>query len=106
MLIWVGDCAQLSMALTFDIGPVGPRVTLDPERLIAADTTAVTDYLATQLARHYPGLTSDATRCLTITKELNKTIEMANDTFLKQEQRSASKKTNKNKNSDPINGSA
>ena len=50
------------MAIKADFGPMGPWVTLDPDRLIAADTSAVTEYLATQLAQHYHALTSAAVK--------------------------------------------
>ena len=106
MPIWISGRAQLSMALKFDVGPMGLRVTLDPERLIAADTTAVIDYLASQLAVHYQALTFPAVKWSAVTKELSKTIDTAYTTYLNQEkQRNANKKTQKNIN-DTTNDSA
>ena len=92
MPIWSGGKPQLSISLKFDIGPMGPRVTLDPERLIAADTQAVQDYLTSQLAAKYPDLTSVAAKWSTVRRDLTKTIDNTHTVYLNQ---SLAKKSNK-----------
>ena len=57
--MWTSGRAQLSVALKFDTGPMGQRVMLNPESLIAADTTAVIDYITAQLSKQYPLTNSD-----------------------------------------------
>ena len=71
---------------------MGPRVTLDPERLIAADTQAVLDYLTSQLGAKYPDLTSVAVKWSTVRRNLAKTIDNVHTVFLNQ---SSAKKSNK-----------
>ena len=71
---------------------MGPRVTLDPEKLIAVDTQAVIDYLTSQLALQYAALTSTAAKWSAVTHELSKTIDTAHTTYLNQ---SSAKKTQK-----------
>ena len=96
MPIWSGGKPQLLISLKFDIGPLGPRVTLDPEKLIAADTQAVLNYVTTQLTAKYPDLTSVAAKWATVRRDLA-TIDNVHTVFLNQ---STAKKTNKD-NSEP-----
>ena len=93
MPIWSAGKPQLSISLKFDVGLLGPRITLDPERLIAADTEAVLDYITAQLAEKYQDLTSGAVKWLKVRRELTKTIDNSYTVYLNQ---SASKKSNKN----------
>ena len=97
MPIWSGGKPQLSISLKFDIGPLGPRITLDPERLIAADTQAVLDYVTTQLTEKYPDLTSVAAKWAKVRRDLAKTVDNTYTVFLNQ---STAKKSNKD-NSEP-----
>ena len=93
--IWAAGKPQLSIALKFDIGPLGPRITLDPDKLIAADTEAVLDYISSQLSEKYKDLTAGAARWLRVRKELSSTIDNSYNVFLSQ----STRKTNRN-NSD------
>ena len=97
MPIWSGGKPQLLISLKFDIGPLGPRVTLDPEKLIAPDTQAVLNYVTTQLTAKYPDLISVAAKWATVRRDLAKTIDNTYTVFLNQ---STVKKSNKD-NSEP-----
>ena len=92
MPIWSGGKPQLSISLKFDIGLLGPRITLDPERLIAANTEAVLNYITTQLAEKYPDLISGAAKWTKVRRDLAKTVDNSYTVYLNQ---SASKKLNK-----------
>ena len=102
MPIWSGGRAQLLLALKYDVGPMGPRVTLDPDKLIATDTQAMIDYLASQLASHYAALTSVAVKWAAVTRANCKTIETAYQTYLSQRN---AKKTQKD-SSDTVHSDA
>ena len=78
---------------------MGPRVTLDPDKLIAADTQPVINYLTSQLALHYAALTSAAVKWSAVTGAVSKTIVTAYQTYLSQRN---AKKTQKD-NSDTAN---
>ena len=91
--IWAGKPGkpQLSIALKFDIGPLGPRISLDPDKLIAADTEAVLDYISSQLSEKYKDLTAGASKWLRVRKELSSTIENSHKVFLSQSARKSNK---------------
>ena len=76
-----------SIALKFEAGPLGPRISLDPKKLISGNTEAVLEYLATQLALKYPDITSTATKWNKIRRDLTPTIESCFKTFLNQSTR-------------------
>ena len=78
---------HLSISLKYEAGPLGPRITLDPDKLISGDTEAVLDYLATQLALKYPDITASAAKWNKVRRELTPTIENSFKTFLSQSSR-------------------
>ena len=80
---------HLSISLKYEAGPLGPCITLDPDKLISGDTEAVLDYLATQLTLKYPDLTSSATKWNKVRRELAPTIENSFKTYLSQSSRKA-----------------
>ena len=82
---------------------MGPRVTLDPERLIAADTQAVLDYLTAQLASKYPDLTSAAVKWSKVRRDLSKTINTAHMVYLNQRSAKKSNKDSSDSTSDDNN---
>ena len=102
MPIWSAGKPQLSISLKFDVGPLGPWITLDPESLIAVNTEAVLDYITAQLAEKYPDLLAGADKWLKVHRELTKMIDNSYNVYLNQ---STSKKLNKNSetNSDDSN---
>ena len=90
--LWIRQAGKsgqphLSIALKFEAGPLGPRISLDPEKLISGNTEAVLEYLATQLAIKYPDITSTATKWNKIRRDLTPTIENCFKTFLSQSSR-------------------
>ena len=92
MPIWSAGKPHLSISLKFDVGPLGPRITLDPDKLIAADTEAVLDYISAQLSEKYKDLTAGAAKWLKVCRELSPTIDNSYNVFLSQ----STRKTNKN----------
>ena len=99
--IWAGKPGKphLSISLKYDIGPLGPRISLDPDRLIAGDTEAVLDYISAQLSLKYPDLTASASKWNKVRKELAPTIENSHKVFLSQ----SARRSNKDNNSDTDN---
>ena len=86
-----------SIALKFEAGPLGPRISLDPEKLICGNTEDVLVYLASQLATKYPDITSTPAKWNKIRRDLTPTIESCFKTFVNQSTR---KEKNISDNSD------
>ena len=82
---------HLSISLKYDIGPLGPRISLDPDKLIAGDTEAVLDYISAKLSVKYPDLTASASKWIKVCKELAPTIENSHKVFLGQSARKSNK---------------
>ena len=99
--IWSAGKPHLSISLKFDVGPLGPRITLDPDKMIAADTEAVLDYISAQLSEKYKDLTAGGAKWLRVRRELSPMIDNSYNVFLSQ----STRKTNKNSDtaSDDIN---
>ena len=86
-----------SIALKFEAGPMGPRISLDPDKLICGNTEDVLLYLATQLSTKYPNITSTPAKWTKIKRDLAPTIETCFKTYMHQTTR---KEKNTSDNSD------
>ena len=87
-----------SLALKFEPGPMGPRISLDPDKLICGNTEDVLQYLASQLSSKYPNITSAPAKWSKIKRELSPTIESCFKTYMHQTTRNA--KDSNDNNSD------
>ena len=76
---------------------------LDPDKLIAADTEAVLDYISSQLSVKYPDLTASASKWLRVRKELSPTIDNSHKVFLSQSARKSNKDNSDTDNVNEIN---
>ena len=103
--IWAGKPGKphLSISLKFDVGPLGPCIALDPDRLIAGDTEAVLDYLSAQLALKYPELTASANKWNKVHRELAPTIENSFKVYLSQSARKSKDNNSDTNNVNDIN---
>ena len=90
--VWVAGRAMHGISLKQEAGPLGPRVNLDPDKLISIDNEAVFSYLTQQLARSYTTVNANAKAWLELKSELMPTITAAHDNCSVQQKKLSDKR--------------
>ena len=90
--VWVAGRAMHGISLKQEAGPLGPRVNLDPDKLVSIDNESVFSYVTQQLARSYPNVNANARSWLELKKELMPTVTAAHDHCLAQQKKFLDKK--------------